>query len=157
MKLVMFALFALSLFGQAPKLPTHFVYKATSLSGAAEKVTVQQVTGGNSASVRFTTATVYCSVACTVYIGQNVSAATTTTLAISSYNAAPPSRSAAFSSSNGGSITAKPSFTVAAGQTWTFDLSMFLLARNSGSANNLSIGTSSITGDVTIQINWTED
>ncbi len=151
--------FAEMLGAQAPQLatnPTHYAYKATSLTSAAETITIQQVTAGHSNAAQFTTASVQCSVACDIYIGQNTTAATTTALSITPYNTNPPSRSVAFSSSNVGSITGKPAYSCAAACLIVFNINMFRLSANAGSGNNFSIGTSAITGDVKIKIDWLE-
>lgn len=142
--------------GQPAQIPTNYAYKSTTLVAAAETVTIQQVTGSQSRGIQFTTASVECSVACIVYIGQNTTAATTTALATSAYNANPPSRSVAFSSSNAGSITSKPSYTCAAACLISFNINMFRLGANAASGNNFSIGTNAISGDVKIKIDWIE-
>ena len=157
MKSILIVVFtALAAFAQPAQIPTNYAYKATTLVAAAETVTVQQVTAGNSRAIQFTTASVECSVACVIYIGQNTTAATTTALATSAYNTNPPSRSVAFSSSNAGSITSKPSYTCAAACLVSFNINMFRMGANASSGNNFSVGTNAISGDVKIKIDWIE-
>lgn len=156
MKLILALALAVSAFGQSnPTVPRYLAKKLTTLSGAAEKVTVQQP-AASPVQVNFETADVYCSVACTITFYQNGTAATTTTLTPIGFGFSPPPKAVAFSGSDVGTGNTLKAFTVPAGATWTFDLSMFFLAKGGGGANNFSIGTSSITGDVRIQIQYTE-
>jgi len=147
-------LFTSSLLAQrATTQPTHTAFHAASLSSSTDKVTVQGVAGGKNG--QFTTATVYCSVACSFTFQQNGAAATTTTLATTPFNLAPPSTATAWSASNVGTGTTLPTFNIpAGGGTMTFDLSMFTLQPSPTS--NLSIGIASMTGSTQITINWTE-
>lgn len=127
--------------------------KTTSLSGAAEKITVQATAA--SGPVSFEEADVYCSVACVATIYVSGAAATTTALAVTGplgvSGGVPP---LAFSSSNVGGGTTLKSFNIAAGATLVLDMHAFYLPAGAGGGANLSVGTSSITGTATIQIQW---
>lgn len=149
------ALFAYSAYGQPPDTKARYIAeKETSLSSAAEAVTVQQPTSGAKIVV-FEGAWVYCSVACTFTLSQNGTAATTTTLATRRVNKSPASTAVAFSSSNVGAGTTLATYSVAAGATYPILLDTVWLDNNNV-ANNLTIATSSITGTARITIQYTE-
>jgi hypothetical protein len=149
---ILILLFAWNLAAQTGN-GSYVAFHAASLSTSTDKVTVQGVAGGK--STRFTTATIYCSVACGFTFQQNGAAATTTTLATTPFNLAPPSTATAWSASNVGTGTTLPTFNIpTGGGTMTFDISMFTLAPSPTS--NLSIGIASMTGNTQIAINWTE-
>jgi hypothetical protein len=136
-----------------PTLPRYQVNKTTSLSSAAEKVTVQATT--TSGAVSFEEADIYCSVACTATVQVNGTAATATTLALVGpigIAAAPTPLPVAFSGSNVGSPTSLKVFNIPAGGTMVVDLHIFYLPAGAGGGANLTIATSSITGTATIQI-----
>jgi hypothetical protein len=135
--------------------PSYIYYKSTSLSGAAEKVTVQQPSSA-ARNVRFKSASVYCSVACTVTISRDGTAATTTAgtvVALSADYRTP--KATVFHTSNAGSGTTLFTQVIAAGATFVFDLVGIELDQSS-TARNLSIGTDSITGTATIAVKWEE-
>jgi hypothetical protein len=154
LRLSFIALVALSTQAQI-NTPRYVAIKETVLAAAAEKVTVQQPTGA-SRQVNFTTADVYCSVACQITFQVNGTAATATTLAPVNLEGGPSPTALAFSGSNVGSGTTLKSYYISAGSTFTFDISQFYLVRSSTGASNFSIGTNSITGTVRIQIEWQE-
>lgn len=156
MKFILALALAASGFAQSnPAVPRYVAKKLTSLVATTEKVTVQQVSGSQ-VQVNFEQADVYCSVDCTITFYQNGTAATATTLTPISLGFSPPIRTRAFSSSDVGTGNTLKAFNILAGQTWTFDISMYFLPKGGSGAANFSIGTSSITGDVRIQIQYTE-
>lgn len=133
----------------------YVVTKQTSLSGAAEVITVQQPATG-SRQVSFKSAFVDCSVACTVTLERNGTAATATTLAVRNVNPGELAASAvAFSSSNVGTGTVLGTASLVAGGAVIFDLTGINFAQGSVANNNLTIRTSSITGTVDISISFT--
>ena len=135
------------------QLACYQVLKETSLSAAAETITVQTV--GLADVHRMKWATVYCSVACDFTITQNGTAATTTTLAVTSSNGVQTGSAVAFSASNVGAGTTLAKYSVPAGGTFAVSLSEFRLqALSATTPGNLNIVTSSITGTVRIQIKW---
>lgn len=140
--------------GAQDRANRYIAEKETSLSAAAETVTIQTPTSAGK-TVVFEGAWVYCSVACTFTLSQNGTAATTTTLAIRPVNVSPASKAVGFSSSNVGAGQLLATYSVAAGQTYPITLSTVWLEHNS-TANNLSIATSSITGTARITIQFTE-
>jgi len=133
-------------------------YKATSVSAAAEKITIQQPTSGDR-FVRFMGAYVYCSVACTVTLSRNGTAATSTTLTQVALNPSHPnvitSAVNVYSSSNVGAGTTISAYDLSAGSTLVLDLKDMVLTGNVATTN-LSLGTNSITGNVKIGITWME-
>jgi hypothetical protein len=152
-KLLALLMVAIPLISQ-PGVRNYTALKTTSLTAAAEKVTIQQTTGAR--TVRFTTATIYCSVACSPTVSQNGTAATATTLTITPLNNAPTSTTTAFSSSDAGSGTTLGVYNIPAGGTLTLDISQIFLASGAPTSTNFSIGTDTITGTARIQIKWTE-
>lgn len=132
----------------------YFVSKTTTLAAATEKVTIQTTSGTN--KIVFQNATVRCSVACVVTFSSNGTAATSATLSITSLNGVIVGSGAAFSSSNVGAGTTGKFYPMEAAGTATFDLSDRFLVRRGNTESNLSIGVSSMTGDVTIQISYYE-
>ncbi len=128
-------------------------YTAT-LSSAASTVTVQGA-GIGGGEAYFEEADVYCSVACTITVSINGTAATATSLAVtaqSTANVAVPLT--AWSGSNVGVGTALKSFTIAAGALQVLDMTAFYFPAGASTATNITIATSSITGTARIQIQW---
>lgn len=155
MKRLLLGFLALAAWAQ-PNLPRYAVYRSTTLTASAEKVTVQQVTGQNSKAVQFDSAVVYCSVACVVTLSQNGTAATTTTASIVPLNLSPTSTTGAYYASNASGGNTISTYSVPAGATWVIDLKNLYLPANASSGANLSIGTNSISGDVKISVFWSE-
>jgi hypothetical protein len=151
--LLLTLLIAWSLTGQT-SVTRYQAKKLTTLVAAAEKVTVQQPTN-SPVQVQLETADVYCSVACVVTAYQNGSAATTTALTPTFVSGSTGS-ALAFSSSNVGTGTTLKSFNLPAGATISLSLTDFVLRKGASGGNNFSIGTDSISGDVRIQIQWSE-
>lgn len=150
----LFALLGLAVAAWAQTSTYNYVVsQSTSLSAAAEVVTVQL----NAAPTKLVTAnaaSVYCSAACTFQLERDGSAASTTALTIVPVDPiAPASQCAAYHSSNVGSGTVLSQYTLGAGQMQVIDLSQKHLT---GSGQNLTIRTNSITGTVQINIQWSE-
>jgi hypothetical protein len=143
-----FVLFLLSL----PAFAQVFVIqKTTSLSGAAEVITVQQPTS-NSKRVEFDRAYVDCSVACTVTLERTGTPATTTTLAPLNINTGETAISVkAFSSSNVGTGTVLSVISLGAGSSVVIDMSLMRFEKGTNTTN-LTLRTSAITGTVDITI-----
>lgn len=124
--------------GNNPMMPRYQAISDTS------KITVQAT--ASSDVVYFETVDIYCAAAQTLTFSQNGTAATTTTLAITGplgpTSTAVPN---AYSASNVGAGTTLKTFTIAAGQTLAFDISMFMLRPQSGGSQNLSVATNSNT------------
>lgn len=136
--------------------PRFSVYKATTLSGAAEVVTIQQPASG-SKKVHFAAAMVYCSVACVIEIERDGTAATgtaATEVALTPYGTA---TAVGWHTSDVGNGTTINTFDVAAGSTVTVDLVGVMLAQGGGTGENLTLRSDSITGDIKITIVWRED
>lgn len=145
-----FVIFLLSL-GALQAQIYYSTSKTTALSGAAEVVTVQlPATGTN--TVNFLGAWVDCTVACTLTVERNGTAATSTTLAVNNIN---PGQTAAattgWSSSNVGTGTVISRIGIAAGGGVSIDLTKVRMTGN-GTNQNLTIRTNSITGTVNITI-----
>lgn len=160
-KLGLFLLLSLTLGAQNPpvKDSSFAVYKTTSLSSAAEVITIQHRSTDNR-NIIFKSVYMYCSAACTINIEGDGAAATSTSLTSSIYNINPKVPSAkvssaqAYSSSNVGSGNVLNQIQLSAGGSISIDLSDFLLP--SGIATNLSFRTNSITATVTIGVSWYE-
>ena len=129
--------------------------KTTSLSSAAETVTVQQFAGTH--TIKFEKAWVYCSVACSFTLSQNGTAATATTLTVSPVGTQPASSIHAYSGSNVGTgAYVSNAYQIPAGSTYLVDLSTMYLTKGGGTGQNLTVATSAITGTAEITIQWTE-
>lgn len=140
------------LFGQT----NYFIAaKSTSLSAAAEAVTVQQPATG-SKSVSFIGGYAYCSAACTITLSVGGTAATTTALTPTSLTqpiATPVT--AAFHTSNVGAGTTVAVYDIAAGGSLSLDLTKVNMTGNN-TARNLTLKTDSITGTARLSIEWSE-
>lgn len=132
------------------------IVKTTALVATAEKLTVQQPASG-AKRLRFTSASVFCSAACTATMSRDGTAATATALtpvALSGHYAA--STASGFHTSDAGAGTViSVAYSIGAGALQVFDLEGIELAGN-GTARNFSIETNAITGTVRIQIVWKE-
>lgn len=136
---------------------TYFIaQKTTVLSGAAEVITIQQP-ASNSKVVRFISAYIDCSVACTATIERNGTVASSTTLAPVNVNPNEPGGAAtAWSSSNVGTGTVLHVSSITAGGYTVFDLNGINMPSNNNTGYNLTLRTSSITGTVHITIKYSE-
>ncbi len=132
--------------------------KSTSLTSAAEVITVQQPSSG-SKLVEFKSAQVDCSVACSVTVERDGvgNPATSTTLVPRNINPnETTAKATAWSSSNVGVGSVLNIATLAAGSFVVFDLNGIYLPVSNNPGNNFTIRTSAITGSVNITIKWTE-
>ncbi len=133
----------------------YLVYKQTSLTTAAETITVQQPTTGAKIVV-FEQATLYASVATDFTLSTNGTAATTTTLAVTPFNKGPAAKMLAFSASNTNTPTQTfQTYSVPAAGILVIDLSKYYMD-NGATVQNLTITTSSVTGTVRIGIQAVE-
>lgn len=152
MKKLLTGLFVFSAvaFGQI----TYSANKTTSLSGAAEVVTVQQPASGK--LIEFVGVSVDCTVACAFTIERNGTAATTTSLTVVNVNPSETSPTAvAFSGSNSTGGTVIGRYSLAAGGAAVIDLRAVKIQATHVN-KNLTIRTNSITGTVDINIVFTE-
>ncbi len=137
--------------------PRFSVYKAfVGLVGAAGVVTIQQPASG-SKKVHFEAAMVYCSVACVIELERDGTAATATAateVALTPYGTA---TAVGWSSSDVGNGTTINTIDVAAGSTVPIDLVGVMLAQGGGTAENFTLRSDSITGDIKMTIIWRED
>jgi hypothetical protein len=137
---------------------THSASKATTLSGAAEVVTIQ---GNAAANVRlakqitFVGFDVYCSVDCTITLERDGIVATSTPLTPAATNSELPAATAqAFSSSNVGVGTVIGQYRISAGGTLPIKLTGKFLYLG---GENLTIRSNSITGEIRINVQWNEE
>jgi hypothetical protein len=130
--------------------------KSTALTATAEVITIQQP-ASSAKFVRFKGAYVACSVACTVTLERNGTAATSTTLAPVKANpqSATAATAKAWSASNVGVGTVLSVYPIAAGGSIVIDLSDHVFNAAS-TAQNLTLRTNAITGTAYITIQWTE-
>lgn len=155
---IIYTCFTLLLFCAGLNAQTQYGYIAStgdvSLSSQTTAATIQQP-ATNALSVAFpasptTGASVYCSVACTVTITRNSVGATATAGTIVSQLAnAPTPMFNFFTASNVSGGTALITQHVAAGQTFTLDMSGVVLP-TAGTTSNVTISVGSITGTVNI-------
>lgn len=149
MKRILLLLFAPLAFGQ--DVNTYTYEKETSLSGAAETVTVHLPSTANK-TVQFVGAEVHCSVACTVELKRDGTAPTTTAATVVPLNGSPHPAATVFHTSNVGSSTHIKYYTVAAGSSASIDLT----DKGLTVGKNLTLGTNSITGTARIYFQWRE-
>lgn len=153
--LFLFVMSLLTWLSHAVRAQDYAATKATSLSGAAEVVTVQQP-AATAATVRFVGVSIDCTVACTYTIERNGTAASSTTLTtVALLAGSAASKALAWSSSNVGTGTVIYRGQIAAGGGQTIPLSGVVLS-GVGTTKNVTIRTNSITGDVKINFRWTE-
>jgi hypothetical protein len=134
----------------------YVAYKATSLSTAVEKVTIQQP-AASARRVIVDSAIVYCSAACTLTFSRGGTAATTTALAPAALSPNSPTVTVtAFHTSNAGAGTVLFLRSLAAGTEAEFDLKGVAMS-GPGTTQNFSIATASMSGDVRITIKWREE
>lgn len=142
--------------------------KTTTLSGAAEVITIQHgATWTNAAgntvttkNVRFISAYLYSTVAATITLERSGTAATSTAQTISNLNPNNPlvnvTTSQAFNTSNVGvgTVMGVYQFNATTISPQIIDLSAYQLP--AGVADNLTFRTNSITGTVQIMVVWQE-
>lgn len=145
-------LLVLSAFAQDLNTPRYVVYKSTSLSGAAEVVTLRKSSGNKLAT--FESAYVYCSVDCTFSLelaGTYSSGATITPNKLASRW-----ESSTMLATSGTSISGTTSivtYNLTAGTDKVLDLTgVYLVSANDA----LTIRTNSITGTVQIALKYQE-
>lgn len=136
-------------------VPAFSAHKTSALVGAAEKVTIQSPASGGK-RVRPIYATVRSTAAAVVTISRNGTAATGTALTPFALTKGATVTCSAWHTSDAGAGTTVETRSVAADQTERFDLSKHFWDGNS-TAQNLSVGTDSITATVNITIVWEED
>jgi hypothetical protein len=136
-------------------LRSYCATKSTSLSGTAEVITIQQPATG-AKYVRFSGASVYASVETGLTLERDGTAATSNTLTTAALSAlSTASTATAWSASNVGSGTTLATYTVPVGQTLVLDLSNVWLIGD-GTAKNLTLRTSAVTGTVKVNVCWEE-
>lgn len=144
-------------YGQAPKRVNAYTASRenTGLSNSAEVVTIQQPASG-SRTVVFKRASIYCSVACTVTLERDGTAATATSLTVvKAHSGAATATATAWRGSDVGVGTVVSKHYIGAGTTLPLDLSAMYLIGD-GTAKNLTLRTSAITGTAVINILWEE-
>lgn len=131
--------------------------KTTALSSAAEVLTVQQPANGVSRRIRFISAYIDCSVACTVTLERNGTAASSTIQVPAQVNPqlSTPALAQGFNSSNVGTGTVLSKVSLAANGSVIVDLSNITMV-GADSSQNFTVRTSSISGTVDIMISWSE-
>jgi hypothetical protein len=160
---IMLGLLAMIAFGQASvfdstEVTKHYVaVKETTLSGAAEAVTIAQPATASGQVIWMDLATVYCSVACVVTVERGGTAASTTALTPTPMSAGlVAARAKAFHSSNAGSGAELGKYRIAAGGEKTISLRGVRLRNGGGATEQLTVSTDAITGVARIQIKWAE-
>jgi hypothetical protein len=149
--LLLCAAFAVALWGQSP--PVYVATRSTTLTAAAEVITVQQPTAVLKV-VQFKGVAVTCSVACDITLERDGTAATATALTpVALHRLMPATTVNAYRSSNVAVGTVLATYSITAGGLLALDLSDKFLF---GAGENLTIRTSSITGTVQITIQWSE-
>jgi hypothetical protein len=140
-------------FGQTTPSPGSFMAtRTTTLSGAAEVITIQTATTAPRL-LHFRGLAIYCSVACDVTLERDGTAATATSFSIVPINQRyPASVAAAYRSSDVGTGTVLSTYSLTAGGLLPLDLTDKYVYPG----ENLTLRTSSITGTVRITFQWEE-
>lgn len=137
---------------------TFATYYSTSLSSAASVITVQRTTISGSKNIRFIIGYLHCSVACTITLERSGTAASTTSNTIVNLNPANATKRSttafAYRSSNVGTGTTINTYNFETPGFLTIELHNFQL--NSGTADNLTLRSSSVTGTVSLGLVWRE-
>jgi len=142
-------------FSQDPNTRRFSVFKATTLSGTAEVITLQQpASDGN--FIRVEDVEVWCSVACDVTLERDGAAATGTALTPIVQITYGTSTTNAFHTSDAGVGTVITTKTLPLNTIIpiVFNGGLYLAPTSTGS--NFTVRTSAITGDVKITIVWRE-
>lgn len=151
----MYRLLLLIFFAVGAVAQDYIVLRESALSAAAEAITVQQPTT-LARTLRFSAAWVDCSVACTVTISRNGTAASSTALTPVPLNVGSAAAAATgWRSSNVGAGTVIGTFALPAGAGTPVNLSGVVLTGN-GNTKNVTVSVASLTGTVHIMIRWTE-
>lgn len=155
--IVLSLLFIANLISQNTTDITFSTYKQTTLAGTAEVLTVQH-TAAAIRNVRFISGYMYCSVACTITLERSGTAATSTAHTIVNLNPnnlnKRATNSQTYHTSNVGVGTVINTYHIPAGGILTIDLVNFQL--NSRIADNLSLRSSAVSGDVALGLVWQE-
>lgn len=125
--------------------------KSTTLSSAAETVTIHLPTGSNG-TVKFLGASVYSSVATSFTLERDGSAPTATAVTPAEMNGGATGEARAYHTSNVGSSTTIKTYNVFAADEKRIDLP----EKGLTAGQNLTIRTASMTGSVRIFIQWME-
>lgn len=130
-----------------------FTYeKTTSLSGAAETVTIHLASNSNR-TAKMLAATVYCSVACTATLSRDGTAPTGTAGTVVQLNSTSESSGVQiYHTSDVGAGTTIKTYTLAAGEEKVIDL----YEKGITAGKNLTLATNSITGTARIFFQWRE-
>ena len=129
--------------------------RETTLSGAAETVTIQQPATNSGQHFFIDGAAVYCSVDCVVTVERNGTAATSTAFTPTPLNPGViAAKAQAFHTSNVGAGTLIGKYRVPAGSEKVIQLRGLRLRANY--RDNLTVKTDSITGTVRILVKWAE-
>lgn len=134
---------------------TFSAYKSTSLSGAAETLTIQKAVATVSRNFQFLSATMYCSVACTIELETAGTVASGTALTPTPLRFGTAAVAEAYHTSNVGNGTTISEYVLAAGEQKSIGLNAVYWAGSSG-LKNLTLRTDSITGTVKLGIVWSE-
>lgn len=134
---------------------THFL--KSSLSSSTIKLTVQQIASGTR-DLHFVSVGLKCTVDATFTLSLNGTAASATSGTVKKNNPWQPNATATvWTASNVGSGTTHRTFDVIGGTSeQAFDLSRFIIPRGAGTGANLTVTSSSVTGDCSISIVWEE-
>lgn len=132
---------------------THF--QKLTLSGSTIKLTVQQIASGTR-ELRFVSLGLQCTVNVTFTLSLNGTAANATAGTVKK-NYGQTATATVWTASNVGAGTTHRTYDVIGGVTEQgFDLSRFILPRGGGTAANLTLTSSSATGDCSVSIVWEE-
>ena len=136
--------------------PRFSVFKATTLAGAAEVITIQQPASG-SKKVYFEFVQVHCTVAAVVEIERDGAAATATALTAVDASKRGSVTATAWSGSDVGAGTKITEFNVPADTTVPFNLDGYMLKPGGGPGENLTFRSNSLTGNIKFTVVWRED
>ncbi len=133
--------------------PTFSVFREVTLVTSADALTIQQAAADAKDTLPLS-ATFYCSVACTVTLELNGTAATATAgTVVDLLGLSNTSTTTAWTASNVGTGTVVSKYVLAAAATYVVDLTAIRIS-GSSTAKNLTVRVSSISGDFKANILW---
>lgn len=157
LRLLLLVYLALNCFA-ADVVGSYIFYQEASLSGASQKVTIQQASSGTRDLV-FNSVSLWCNVDATFTISRTGTAATATSGTVNRINTWQPTATAsAYTSSDVGAGTSLRSYYFKGNSPeLVLDLENFKILRNAGTTGNITVATNSVTGTCRISFLWDEE
>lgn len=155
---LLFLLLSTLIVGRAETTGVYEIFQEASLSSAVQKITLQQVASGTR-DITIVSASMWCDVDTTFTLSVNGTAATATSGTVKKLNAWQQSATAAvWTSSNVGSGTTLRTYPFSAGAgIISTSFYKMVIPRNFGTTGNVTLSTTSITGNCKMSLTWEEN